>query len=303
MISIVIPVFNGENSLHELYNKIKTELISYLDYEIIFIHDCGTDRSWEAIKKIKKDDQYRIKGIKFNKNQGQHYATLFGLNEASGDYIFTIDEDSQHDPRYFSQMMKKLKEENLDLLYGKFNKTEQPFLKVFLSALLRNVLHTMIPGLPREYSSYRLIRKDMVNRIGKVEGPVIFLDAELGKYCPKNNIIIMEQLRRLTGGSSYTPRKLFRQSFDFLFKYSKKFTFIYNGLISVLVLSSLGFLYYLIFKTRHFLLFFLLLAIVVLLVIVEIKSLLRINMKNNTNYVDQILILNDKKIEGSSERT
>lgn len=180
-ISVVIPVYNGEKTLRELYRKVKTELNGYLSFEVIFVYDCGRDESWEIIKELARNEPDHIRGYCFDKNYGQHFATSFGLKKACGNFILTLDEDAQHDPKYIPSMIKKMEDKNLDLIYGQFSKLEQPFFRVIMSLFLRKVLCLMIPDLPRDYSAYRLFSKELANKIFERETYCFFLDAEVGR--------------------------------------------------------------------------------------------------------------------------
>jgi polyisoprenyl-phosphate glycosyltransferase len=237
MISVVIPVFNGEKSLVELFSKIRNELKGYSDFEVLFIHDNGNEKSLDTIKYLKGTDPERVQAFHFNKNSGQHFATLFGIKKAHGDYIFTIDEDLQHDPNYFISMLKKAKGDNLDLLYGRFEKIEQPVSRVILSNILRMKLCLLIPNLPSKYSSYRLISKTLADRICNTNSPVVFLDAEFGELSKNHDSILVKHLKREGGNSSYSSKRLFRQTIDVLFKYSKRFRILFLGLQIILILG------------------------------------------------------------------
>jgi polyisoprenyl-phosphate glycosyltransferase len=240
MISIIIPVYNGEKTLKELYRKINTELDGSMNFEVIFVCDYGKDKSWEIIKELARDEDDHIRGYCFDNNYGQHYATSFGLKKACGDYIFTLDEDSQHDPKFIPLMVRKMQDENLDLIYGQFSKIKQSYFRVLMSYFLRRILCLMVPELPRDYSAYRLLSKELNNEIVNKENYSFFLDAELGKLSRNHSSILIEHFKRSKGNSSYTIQKLFNQSIDVLFFYSKLFGNIFN---SLMILVFLGFIF------------------------------------------------------------
>ena len=117
-ISIVIPLFNENESLKELIEIIQNVMdIHNYDYEIIFIDDGSTDKSWISIKEISK--KYKnIFGVSFSKNYGKSQALHAGFEKARGNFIFTLDADLQDSPHEIPLMHEILLHENLDLISG-----------------------------------------------------------------------------------------------------------------------------------------------------------------------------------------
>ncbi len=117
-LSIVIPLFNEEKSLDELYSSInKTISTINVKYEVIFIDDGSTDSSWDKIKKI-VNNYPNVKGIKFLRNFGKSQALSAGFKDAKGDVIITLDADLQDDPNEILSLYELMKNENFDLVSG-----------------------------------------------------------------------------------------------------------------------------------------------------------------------------------------
>lgn len=237
-ISLIIPVYNGEMTLRDLFNKIKNELNGSQPYEMIFVYDCGEDNSWKIISELAKEDKEHVRAFHFDKNYGQQSSTLFGLKKSCGDYIITLDEDVQHDPKFIPDMIKKLEDEKLDYVYGKFRRIQQPVAKVLLSKILRRLLCTLVPVLPKDYSSYRLLKKELVEKVIAGDSHFSFIDAEMGKVSQNGGSLVIDHCRRIKGNSSYTVNKLFKQTLDVLFGYSWLFRVIYYSIL-VLITSSI----------------------------------------------------------------
>jgi len=110
MISIVSPVYNSENCLDELVKKIilSTKILS-IKIEIILIDDGSDDGSWNKIINLKKRFDF-IKGIKLNKNYGQHEAIYCGITYSSGDIMVIMDCDLQDNPEFIPEMYRKYQE-------------------------------------------------------------------------------------------------------------------------------------------------------------------------------------------------
>ena len=116
MISIVSPVFNSESCLEELVERIvfNTNSLSS-EIEIILIDDGSVDRSWKKIKELKKKYNF-IKGIKLNKNYGQHKAIYTGIRHSSKDLIIIMDCDLQDDPIFIKEMYKSYLKEKKPII-------------------------------------------------------------------------------------------------------------------------------------------------------------------------------------------
>ncbi|TKD60679.1 glycosyltransferase family 2 protein [Flavobacterium sp. ASW18X] len=117
-LSIVIPLLNEEESLNELYDWIARVVQSnrFL-YEIIFIDDGSTDKSWEIIVALSKKDP-QVKGIRFLKNFGKSQALHAGFKMAQGDVVITMDADLQDNPEEIPELYQMIKEQHYDLVSG-----------------------------------------------------------------------------------------------------------------------------------------------------------------------------------------
>lgn len=115
-ISIVVPLFNEEESLPELEKSIEKAISGTFSYEIIFIDDGSTDTSWGVIKQLKEKND-RVKGITFRHNYGKSTALQAGFEKAEGRYVVTMDADLQDDPNEIPGMIALLKE-GYDLVSG-----------------------------------------------------------------------------------------------------------------------------------------------------------------------------------------
>ena len=105
-LSIVIPLFNEEESLPELYDWIvKVMNENNFTYEIIFIDDGSTDNSWGVIQELRKKNT-NIKGIKFQRNYGKSAALYEGFRVSQGDVVITMDADLQDSPDEIPELRK-----------------------------------------------------------------------------------------------------------------------------------------------------------------------------------------------------
>ena len=116
-ISVVVPVYNGKNSLYELHQRLSKKKKKITDdYEIIMVDDNSRDNSYEEIIKLNKKD-YRVRAIKLAQNFGQQNALICGFNYVKGDFVITIDDDLQHNPEDIIKLYKKIKK-GYDVVYA-----------------------------------------------------------------------------------------------------------------------------------------------------------------------------------------
>lgn len=152
-LSLVISVFNEQNSIIELYEQIKLVVKEYklsLE-EIIFINDGSTDDSLNVLKSIKDS---KVKIISFRHNLGKATVLNQGFKKASGDLIVTMDADLQDDPKNFPQLIEKLND-GFDLVIGWKKERADPFTKVmpsrffnfFVGKISKISLHDFNSGL------------------------------------------------------------------------------------------------------------------------------------------------------------
>jgi cellulose synthase/poly-beta-1,6-N-acetylglucosamine synthase-like glycosyltransferase len=107
-VTVLVPLFNEEESLKPLYNEIKKSVKGISsDYEIIFVDDGSTDRSLAVIKELNRFDN-KIRYFSFRTNYGKSAALQVGFKHATGDVVITMDADLQDDPAEIPSLLEKL---------------------------------------------------------------------------------------------------------------------------------------------------------------------------------------------------
>lgn len=145
-ISVVIPLYNEEESLPELHAWIKRVMdINHFTYEIIFINDGSTDRSWRVIEDLSKKDE-NVRGIMFRRNYGKSPALFCGFKKAKGDVVITMDADLQDSPDEIPELYRMIAEEKYDLVSGYKQKRYDPLSKTIPTKLF-NATARKISGI------------------------------------------------------------------------------------------------------------------------------------------------------------
>lgn len=128
-LSVIIPVYNEEESLQELSEWInKVCLEGRISYEILFIDDGSSDSSWNKITMLGETNS-SVKGFRFRRNYGKAAALHTGFANCSGDVVITMDSDLQDSPDEIPELIRLIKEEGYDLVSGWKRKRYDPFVK------------------------------------------------------------------------------------------------------------------------------------------------------------------------------
>ncbi len=145
-ISVVIPLFNEEESLPELYSWIERVMEEHgFSFEVLFINDGSTDRSWEVIEELSARSEH-VRGIKFRRNYGKSPALFCGFKEAVGDVVITMDADLQDSPDEIPELYRMIKSDGYDLVSGYKQKRYDPLSKT-LPTKLFNATVRRISGI------------------------------------------------------------------------------------------------------------------------------------------------------------
>ena len=146
-ISIVIPLYNEEESIGELYAWIERVMKEHgFSYEVVFINDGSTDRSWEIISSLHQAQPDTVKGIKFRRNYGKSPALYCGFAEAKGDVVITMDADLQDSPDEIPELYRMIMVDKYDLVSGYKQKRYDPLSKT-LPTKLFNATARRVSGI------------------------------------------------------------------------------------------------------------------------------------------------------------
>ena len=166
-ISVVIPLYNEEGSLPELYTWIERVMnANKFSFEVIFVNDGSTDRSWKVIEGLgeKHED---VNGIKFCRNYGKSPALYCGFKEAQGDVVITMDADLQDSPDEIPELYRMITEDKFDLVSGYKQKRYDPLSKTIPTKIF-NATARKISGIHNLHDfncGLKAYRKDVIKNI------------------------------------------------------------------------------------------------------------------------------------------
>ena len=133
-LSIVIPLYNEEESLPELFTWIKKVLLGHYTFEVIFVDDGSKDKSWSVIENLKQKHS-EVRGIKFQRNYGKSAALQKGFEVCEGDVVVTMDADLQDSPEEIPELYKMITESDFDIVSGWKKKRHDPLSKTIPTKL------------------------------------------------------------------------------------------------------------------------------------------------------------------------
>jgi glycosyltransferase involved in cell wall biosynthesis len=252
-ISIVIPLLNEEESLKELHDWIATVMQSnHFLYEILFIDDGSTDRSWNVITELAHKNP-NVKGIRFLKNFGKSQALHAGFKKATGDIIITMDADLQDNPEELPSLIAMILKEDYDLVSGWKKKR-------YDHALTKNIPSKLFNWAARKTSGVKLndfncglkaFKKEVVKTI-EVSGemhryiPVLAKNAGFGKIGEK---VVKHQARKY-GKTKFGADRFINGLLDlitiwFVSKFGKRPMHLFGALGVLMFVIGSGFALYL----------------------------------------------------------
>jgi polyisoprenyl-phosphate glycosyltransferase len=221
-ISVVIPVYKAEDSLQELYRRLKSSLsLISENFEIILVEDCGCDRSWEIILELAQQD-LRVKGIQFSRNFGQHYGITAGLDHCDGDWVVVMDCDLQDRPEEIPRLYAKA-QEGYDVVLAKRGKRKDPILKILTSWLFYQVFNYFTDlQYSAEVGNFRIISRKVAQNFCLMREQLRFFGGLIDWMGFPCTSIEVTHEERFAGKSTYTFTKLWKLASETIIAYSDK---------------------------------------------------------------------------------
>jgi polyisoprenyl-phosphate glycosyltransferase len=213
-VSVVIPVYQGEPTLAKVVEEIlqfSTDTISpdgnHLRVaEIILVYDNGPDSSDVVMRELERKHE-QVRTIWLSRNFGQHAATLAGMASSAGDWVVTLDEDGQHNPRDIDALLDSALANRAQVVYARpTNAAPHGVLRNAASKTAKRVMNGLAPNAS-SFNSYRLILGSVARGVAAYTGNGVYLDVALG-WVAGSFAAAPTELRGETRASGYTLRRL-----------------------------------------------------------------------------------------------
>ena len=200
-ISVVIPLYNEDESLPELFSWIKRVMEeNNFTYEVIFVNDGSTDRSWEVINGLHDKNQETVHGIKFRRNYGKSPALFCGFERAKGDVVITMDADLQDSPDEIPELYRMITQDGYDLVSGYKQKRYDPLSKTIPTKLF-NATARKVSGIHNLHDfncGLKAYRNDVIKNIevyGEMHRYIPYLAKNAG-FCKIGEKTVQHQARK-----------------------------------------------------------------------------------------------------------
>jgi glycosyltransferase involved in cell wall biosynthesis len=216
-LTVVIPVYQAERTLRGVLAELEpltAEFLTPAGYravveEVVLAYDHGPDRSDRVIRELSSSLSW-VTPVWLSRNYGQHAATLAGIAASGGDWIVTIDEDGQHDPRFIASMIDTALDQDADVVYARpTNEPPHGAIRNAASRASKRILEAIFGGAnARDFNSFRLILGEIGRSVAAYSGTGVYLDVALGWVAAKvvtSPVELREEGERRSG---YSYRRL-----------------------------------------------------------------------------------------------
>lgn len=204
-ISICIPVYNGEKTIEDLVNVLIKEFEKD-DLEIVLVNDGSKDSSEEVCERLAMEKS-EVKFISLRRNFGEHNAVICALNYVTGDYAAIIDDDFQNMPGEIKKLLAIAPDH--DVVYSRYLQKKHHWFRNLGSAFNNYVANHLL-NKPKDLylSSFKVIKKEVVDEIIKYKGPFPYIDGLILRVTNSIGVVKVEHSERKEGKSGYTLSKL-----------------------------------------------------------------------------------------------
>jgi glycosyltransferase involved in cell wall biosynthesis len=219
-VTVVVPVYNSEESLPELCRQLAEELPQVAAaFEVILVSDGSRDGSWRVIQSLARTHEW-LRGVALTRNYGQHNALLCGIREAQYDVIVTMDDDLQHPASEIRRLLVKM-DEGYDVVYGSPQRREHGAWRNIGSHGVRWALKVAM-GIrsARDVSAFRAFRACLRPVFMDYHSPHISIDVLLSWTTTSFTSVTVQHKPRQYGRSNYNVVKLILTAFNMLTGYS-----------------------------------------------------------------------------------
>ena len=209
LVSLVIPVFNGSQTIAKLVSECIKSFEKFSNLEIVLINDFSEDNSDEVCLSLRERYPNIVTFLSLSRNFGEHNAVMAGLHHTTGEFVVTLDDDGQNPPQEAVNLIKFALEESLDVVYSSYPKKRHHLFRNLFSWLNGKMANVMLKKPAGLYlSSFRSMSRFIVQEIIKYDLPYPYVDGLILRSTSNIGTLETTHKSRTLGKSGYTLRKL-----------------------------------------------------------------------------------------------
>jgi dolichol-phosphate mannosyltransferase len=220
LLSVVVPVFNEEETLAELHRRLAAAVPADEQRELVFVDDGSSDRSWDLLRELASaDDSVRL--LRLSRNFGHQTAITAGLDAARGDVVVVMDGDLQDPPELIPQLLARW-QEGYDVVYAvRAERTGESRARLLSITLFYKVLRRIAGNeIPENVGDFRLMSRRVVDALKAMPERARFLRGMTSWVGFRQTGVEYTRDPRFAGESKYPPRKLMRLALDGITSFS-----------------------------------------------------------------------------------
>ena len=236
-LSVVVPVYNENSLIQELVKRITVNVTLITeDFEIILVDDGSQDNTWNEIENVAKLDK-RIRGIKFSRNFGHHYAITAGLHNSNGEWVVVMDGDLQDRPEVIPELYKKA-QTGFDVVFvSRQNRPEKLYYKIAQKIFYKILRIFSGIDFDSRQANFSIINEKVKDAFKKFPESARFYGSTIKWLGFKRTFIAADHGIRQSGRPSYTIKKRFKLASDIILSFSErplKFAIVFGLLMSII---------------------------------------------------------------------
>jgi len=222
-LSIVVPCFNEEACLAALHERLSAAARSAVaaDYEIVLVNDGSRDKSWDLMRTIAADDGHVV-AVNLSRNHGHQLALTAGLDLCRGDKILIIDADLQDPPELLPDMMRVMRDQDADVVYGvrRSRSGETAFKRATAHGFYRLLSRATEVDIPLDAGDFRLMSRRALDALLAMREQARFIRGMVAWIGFKQVPFAYDRQERFAGNTKYPLKKMMRFAFDALTGFS-----------------------------------------------------------------------------------
>ena len=219
LISLIVPIFNEEENIRELYERSKKTLEKIGPHEIIFVNDGSRDKTLEKILELAAKDK-NVKIIDFSRNFGHQTAIIAGMNNSQGEVVVIMDGDLQDTPETILELVKKWKE-GYEVVYAKRRTRKDSFFKRATAYAFYRILKKIANiDITEDTGDFCLLDKKVVDALKGLKEHSRFVRGLTSWVGFKKGIILFDREERKRGNTSYSLKKMLKFAYDGITSFS-----------------------------------------------------------------------------------